>query len=178
MFKKWNKTINLVLIYRRDAINQTYNFMKPGSYTKIYIQIVMAVKYKERGLSKEFRDEVFRIMGGILNEKGHKPIIINGVNDHVHLFLGMNPKYALSDTVKEIKRRASIFINEKGYYQGKFYWQHGYGAFSYSQSHIQRVYDYIANQEQHHAKNSFKKEYIQYLKSFEVDYDEQFLFKF
>ena len=152
--------------------------MKPGSFTQIYIQLVICVKFKNTRLPKEVREEVFNILGNILNEYGHKPIKINGVEDHVHLFFGMNPKYALSDTVRELKRRSSTFINEKNFFRQKFSWQFGYGAFSYSQSHMQRVYDYVANQEQHHERKSFEKEYKKFLEEYEVEYDERYLFEF
>jgi len=152
--------------------------MKPGSFTQIYIQLVISVKYKDCGLNKSFRNTVFKIMGGILNEQGHKPILINGVEDHIHLFFGLNPKITLSDTVKKLKRRTSIFINNEEYHSKKFRWQYGYGAFSYSQTHIERVYNYIANQEAHRARKSFKKEYTEFLKKYEVDYQEKYLFDF
>jgi putative transposase len=152
--------------------------MKPGSFTQIYIQLVICVKFKNNRLSREVREEVFNILGNILNEYGHKPIKINGVEDHVHLFFGMNPKYALSDTVRELKRRSSTFINEKNFFRQKFSWQFGYGAFSYSQSHMQRVYDYVANQEQYHERKSFEKEYKKFLEEYEVEYDERYLFEF
>ena len=152
--------------------------MKPGSFTKIYIQLVISVKYKKYGLSRSFRPRVFKIMGGVLNVHGHHPILINGVDDHVHLFFGLNPKISLSDTVKEIKRRSTVFINNEGYHSGKFKWQNGYGAFSYSQSHIENVYNYILRQEEHHARKSFEKEYIKYLEKYDIEYNEKYLFKF
>ncbi|MEN8226082.1 MAG: IS200/IS605 family transposase [Bacteroidota bacterium] len=150
--------------------------IKPGSYSQIYIQLVISVRYKHCVLSREIRTEVFKVMGGILNEHGHKPILINGVDDHVHIFFGLNPDIALTGTVKELKRRTSLFINGKGYFQMKFRWQHGYGAFSYSQSHIQRVYKYIENQEEHHAKKTFREEYISFLRRYEIEYDGRYLF--
>jgi putative transposase len=150
--------------------------IKPGSYSQIYIQLVISVKHRQCGMKKDIRSEVFKIMGGILNGFGHKPIIINGVYDHVHIFFGFNPKVTLSDTVKELKRRTSLFINAQGYFQSKFSWQYGYGAFSYSKSHIDKVYNYIANQEAHHAVKSFKEEYFAFLRRYEIEYDENYLF--
>ena len=117
-------------------------------------------------------------MGGILNEYGHKPIIINGVEDHVHIFIGLNPNMTISDTVKELKRRTTVFINNEGFFKSRFRWQAGYGAFSYSKSHVSRVYDYIANQEQHHMKKSFKKEYISLLELYGIKFEKKYLFKF
>jgi REP element-mobilizing transposase RayT len=152
--------------------------MKPGSFTQIYVQLIIAVKNKSCGLENHFRQDVFKIMGGILNEMGHKPILINGMNDHVHIFLGMNPKISLSETVKELKRRTTVFINGQGYCNEKFQWQNGYGAFSYSRSHIDNVYRYIKNQENHHMKRSFEREYRLFLKKYEVEHDERFLFQF
>ncbi len=152
--------------------------MKPGSFTKIYIQLVISVKYKDCGLNKSFRNTVFKIMGGILNEQGHKPILINGVEYHFHLFFGLNPKITISVTVQELKRRTTIFINNEKYHSKKFRWQYGYGAFSYSQTHIERVYNYIANQEAHHARKSFEKEYNDFLRRYEIEYEEKYLFEF
>jgi putative transposase len=152
--------------------------MKPGVYTQLYIQLVFAVKYRDRLLKKEYRPEIFKYMSGIATNMKHKSIIINGVSDHVHVFLGLNPAVSISDTVYELKRSTSLFINEKKWFSRKFNWQEGYGAFSYSKSHIENVFNYIKNQEGHHRKQNFRDEYMAFLKKFEVEYDERFLFEF
>ncbi len=115
-------------------------------------------------------------MAGIIANKGQKPIIVNGVEDHVHLFIGLNPSMALSDLIREVKNNTTNFINSKGWIHGKFAWQEGYGAFSHSRSQVEDVYQYILNQEEHHRKHPFKEEYLDKLKKFEVEFDEQYLF--
>ncbi len=117
-------------------------------------------------------------MSGIVKAKGQKSIIINGVKDHVHLFIGLKPSMRLSDLVRDIKNNTTNFINDRRFVVGKFSWQEGYGAFSYSQSHIEKVYKYILNQEIQHQKKSFKLEYMELLEKFKIDYKEEFLFDF
>lgn len=152
--------------------------MSSGTFSQIYIQLVFVVKGRENLLKKTFREEVFKYMSGIVKAKGQKSIIINGVEDHVHLFIGLKPSIRLSDLVRDIKNNTTNFINEKRFVVGKFAWQEGYGAFSYSQSQIDNVYKYILNQETHHEKKSFKEEYLELLKRFEIDYQEEYLFEF
>jgi putative transposase len=152
--------------------------MKPGTYTQLYTQLVFAVKNRDVALNKFIRDRVFDYMGGIITNLGHKSIIINGTSNHVHLFLGMNPDKSVSDTVHDVKRSTSLFINQERLCMGKFSWQEGYGAFSYSRSQIDNVYKYILKQEQHHKKKTFREEYIQFLEKFDIEYDERYLFDF
>ncbi|GIV46193.1 MAG: hypothetical protein KatS3mg036_1011 [Ignavibacterium sp.] len=149
----------------------------PGTYSQIYIHIVFAVKGRENLLNKNLREEIFRYISGIIKQKGHKPIIVNGYFDHVHCFVGLKPSVAISDLVRDIKNNSSKFINEKKYFRGKFHWQEGYGVFSYSHSQIKKVYDYILRQEEHHRKKSFKEEYLELLNKFEIDYKPEFLFQ-
>lgn len=148
-----------------------------GTFTQIYIQYVFAVKGRENLLQKPWRDEVFKYISGIIKGKNQKPIIVNGVSDHVHVFVGLNPSMNISELVRDIKNNSSNFINDQKYINGKFSWQEGYGAFSYSYSQIQNVFQYIANQEEHHKKKSFREEYIDFLQKFEVEYDEKYLFE-
>lgn len=152
--------------------------MKPGTFTQLYIQLVFAVKNKDAVLHKNIRNRIFEYMSGIITEMKHKSIIVNGVSDHVHLFIGLNPNTSISDTARDVKRSSSLFINEHKLCSGHFVWQEGYGAFSYSRSQLDTVYKYILNQEKHHEKTNFKSEYIDFLKKFEIDYEERFLFDF
>lgn len=148
----------------------------PGTFSQIYIQVVFAVKGRQNLLDKKWRNEVFKYMAGIVTQKGQKPIIVNGVSDHVHIFIGLKPSIALSDLVRDIKNNSSKFINEQNWVKGKFSWQEGYGAFSYSHSHIENVYQYILNQEKHHQKITFRQEYFEFLDKFQVEYNEKYLF--
>ena len=121
-----------------------------GTYSQIYIQIIFAVAERENLLHSTWRDNVFKYISGIIKEKKQKPIIVNGVSDHVHAFIGLKPSMKISDLVRDIKNNSSNFINNHNLVPGKFYWQEGYGAFSYGRSQIDNVYKYILNQEHHH----------------------------
>jgi putative transposase len=152
--------------------------MKPGTFTQLYVQLEFAVKNRDAVLNKNIRYRVFEYMSGIITEMKHKSLIVNGVSNHVHIFIGLNPSKSISDTVHDIKRSSTLFINSEKLCTGRFAWQEGYGGFSYSRSQLDDVYKYIQNQEEHHRKKSFKEEYIQFLRKFEIDYDERFLFDF
>ena len=152
--------------------------MKPAAYTQMYVQLVFAVKNRDAVLHKSIRSRVFEYISGIISEMKHKSIIVNGVDNHVHIFIGWNPTISISETVHEIKRVSSLFINENKLCLGKFAWQEGYGAFTFSRSQIHDVYNYILNQEGHHKKVTFRDEYILFFKKFELEYDERFLFDF
>ncbi len=115
-------------------------------------------------------------MSGIIENKNQKSIIVNGVSDHVHVFVGLKTSIQISDWIRDVKNNSSKFINEQKFVKGKFHWQEGYGVFSYSHSQIGSVYRYIANQEQHHKKKTFKEEYLEFLKKFGIEYDERYLF--
>ncbi len=147
-----------------------------GTYSQIYIQVVFAVKGRENLIQKKWKDELNKYMTGIIKNKEQKPIIINGMPDHIHAFIGLRPSMRISDLVRDIKNNSSNFVNEKKWVKGKFCWQEGYGVFSYSHSHIETVYNYILNQEEHHRKKTFRDEYIDFLKKFNVEYDEKYLF--
>lgn len=149
----------------------------PGTFTQIYIHVIFAVKGRQNLLQKPWREEVFKYIAGIIKNKNQKPIIVNGVSDHVHLLLGLRPIMCLSDLIRDVKNNTTNFINEQKYIRSKFSWQEGYGAFSYSHSQLHNVYNYILNQEEHHRVKSFKEEYLNLLKEFEIEYEEKYLFE-
>jgi|SRR5664279_2038578 len=152
--------------------------MKPGTFTQIYVQLVFAVQNREAVLIRNIRPRVFEYMSGIITTMKHKSIIVNGTSNHVHILLGLNPSISVSDTVHDIKRSSSVFINNEKLCLGRFSWQEGYGGFSYSRSQIGEIYNYIDNQETHHRKKTFQQEYIDYLNENEMEFDKQFLFDF
>jgi REP element-mobilizing transposase RayT len=152
--------------------------MKPATYTQNYVHLVFAVKNRNAVLTKDIREKVFKYISGIVTTMKHKSINVNGVSDHVHILIGMHPDISISDTVYAIKRSSSLFINENRLCKRKFAWQEGFGSFTYSRSQIHRVYMYIENQEKHHERSTFKTEYIQFLKNYEIEYDDRFLFDF
>ena len=147
-----------------------------GTFSQIYIQYVFAVKNRENLLQKPWREEVFKYMSGIIKGKNQKSIIVNGVANHVHIFVGLRPAMSIADLARDIKNNSSNFINEQKFLPGKFSWQEGYGAFSYGHSQIEQVYQYILNQEAHHQEKTFKEEYYAFLEKFDVEYDEKYLF--
>ena len=148
-----------------------------NTYHQMYIQAVFAVKYRKAVLHKDWRKDVFAVIGNLINETGCKTIIVNGVEDHVHCFLGLKPTVSISELMKTVKAKSSKYINDNNFLLDRFEWQVGYGAFSYSQSHINRVYKYIENQEEHHRKKSFKEEYLKYLDEYKIPFEEQYVFE-
>jgi len=152
--------------------------MTPASYSQIYLQFVFATKYREALIQPPHQAEVFPFISGLVNSMGHRCYAVNGMPDHVHVFMSFNPKKSPSETIKEIKRASTNFINSKQWFPGKFQWQNGYGCFSYGKSQVDSVVKYIQNQKQHHLKRSFKEEYLAFLEKFEIEYDSQYLFDF
>ncbi len=149
----------------------------PNTYSQIYIQIVFAVKGRENLISKVHREELHKYITGIVQNRGQKMLSIFCMPDHVHLLVGIKPSIAISDLVRDIKAGSSNFINQQHWVKGKFNWQEGFGAFSYSKSQIDTVIKYILSQEEHHKKTTFREEYFDFLKKFEIDYDEKYLFE-
>ena len=148
-----------------------------NTYHQMYVQTVFAVKYRAAVLRKEWRNDLFAVMGNLINETGCKTIIVNGVEDHVHCFFSLKPSLTVSDVMKNVKAKSSKWLNETGLLHKHFEWQSGFGAFSYSKSHIDNVYKYIQNQEEHHRKQIFKEEYLQLLNEYEIDYDDRYVFQ-
>lgn len=148
-----------------------------NTYHQVYIQAVFAVKYREAVVDKSWRSEFLGVIGNLINETGCKTMIVNGVEDHVHCLLGLKPTVSISELMKSIKAKSSKYVNEQGFTDERFEWQEGYGVFSYSHSQVDSVYQYIANQEEHHKKQSFREEYLAFLDKFEVPYDERYIFE-
>ena len=148
-----------------------------NTYSKIYIQTVFCVKYRNAVIATSWRSELVKAISHLINETGCKTLIVNGVEDHIHCFFILKPSLSISDLMQSVKAKSSKWINEKGLTPERFEWQRGFGAFSYSKSQTDRVYHYIENQEQHHKKENFKEEYIKLLEVFEVDCDDRYLFE-
>jgi len=147
-----------------------------GTFTQIYIQIVFAVRGRENLIGNEWKRDLNKYIAGIIKGKGQKSIIVNGMPDHIHAFLGLKPAMKISDFARDIKNNSTNFINDKKLSLKRFSWQEGYGAFSYSHSQIENVYNYILNQEKHHKKKTFREEYLDFLRKFEIDFNEKYLF--
>ena len=148
-----------------------------NTYTQIYLQFVFAVQDRVSLIQSDWKDELYKYITGIVQNNKHKLIAINGMPNHLHVFVGYKPHQLIPDLLQDIKGSSSKWINSKKLVKGKFRWQEGYGAFSYSHSHIDNVVKYIMSQDEHHKKITFGEEYNELLKKFEVDYDEKYILK-
>ncbi len=149
----------------------------PNTYTKLYIQFVFVVKYRDNFIQKTWKDELYKYITGITQKNGHKVIAINGMPDHLHLFVRFNPNQSMSELMRDVKASSSKWINERNFAKRKFSWQEGFGAFSYHESLLGTVANYVANQEEHHRKRSFRQEYLDLLQEFDIDFNEAYIFK-
>ena len=148
-----------------------------NTYTQIYLQLVFLPLGRENILPHKHKEEIQKYTTGIIQNRKHKLLTINCMPDHVHIFIGYQPAQSLPELMRDIKAGTSGFINEEKWMPGRFQWQEGYGAFSYSRSQIDSVVKYINNQEDHHKKATFKDEYLRLLEKFDVQYDERYLFE-
>ena len=148
-----------------------------NTYHQIYLQTVFAVKYRNAVIDKSWKEQLFGVIGNLINETKCKTIIVNGIEDHVHCFLGLKPVVSVSDLMQTVKAKSSKYINDHKLTKERFEWQGGYGVFSYSQSAVESVFKYIQNQEAHHKKQTFKDEYLEFLKKFKVEFDEHYIFQ-
>ena len=148
-----------------------------NTYHQIYLQFVFAVKYRKAVISKTWSSKLYGVIGNLINEANCKTIIVNGVEDHVHCLIGLKPVVSVSELMKTVKAKSSKYINDHSLTDRRFEWQEGYGVFSYSQSQIDSVYKYIQNQETHHKKQTFKEEYLEFLKKFKIEFDEKYIFQ-
>ncbi len=147
-----------------------------NTYSQLYVQIVFAVKGRQNLISTKWKDEIYKYITGIITNQKQKLIVINGMPDHIHILVGIKPDISISDLVRDIKTNSSKFINEQKWINGKFEWQTGFGAFSYSHSQLTNVIKYIENQEEHHKTKTFKEEYIAFLKLFNIDFKNEYVF--
>ena len=148
-----------------------------NTYTQLYVQIIFSPLGRQNLIRNKIKNDIYKYIVGIIKRKNQKPMIINGMPDHVHILIGFSPDIAISDLVRDIKSNSSNFINENKLIPGKFSWQKGFGAFTYSKSQVPRVVRYIENQEEHHRMKTFKEEYLELLEKFEVDYKKHYLFE-
>ena len=148
----------------------------PANYSQIYIQVIFAVQNRASLILPTWEEELYKYITGIVTHKEQKMLAINGMPDHIHFLIGMKPSCCLSDLVREVKKSSNQFINEKRFVKSNFNWQSGFGSFSYSHSALDKVILYINHQKEHHRKLTFREEYIGFLKKFQVDYKDEYLF--
>jgi putative transposase len=148
----------------------------PNTYTQIHIQAVFTVQNRTCLITKQWKEDLYRYITGIIQSRGHKLIAIGGMPDHIHILFGMRLNEALSDLMQAVKGDSSKWINENRLTVGRFSWQEGYGAFSYGRSQLPSVVKYVLNQEAHHRSKTFIEEYHELLRKFEVVYEERYTF--
>ncbi|MES2646326.1 MAG: IS200/IS605 family transposase [Bacteroidota bacterium] len=149
----------------------------PNTYTQFHIQFVFAVKYRAALISSDWKDRLHQYITGIFQANDHKMLQINSMPDHIHIFIGMRPHQAMSSLIQNVKTESSKWIKSQNVCDRPFAWQQGFGAFSYAKSQVPTVIRYIQNQEVHHRKETFLDEYRKYLKAFEVEWDERYIFR-
>jgi len=148
-----------------------------NTYTQLYFHTVFAVKGRSNLISEKWKASLYKYITGIVSNKGQKLMKINGVQNHLHILLGTQANCKLSDLMKDIKANSSKWINENKLVLGKFEWQRGFGAFSISQADVNRVINYIKNQEERHKVKSFKEEYLELLNANEIEFDDKYTFE-
>ena len=146
------------------------------TYTQLYIHIVFAVKGRQYLIPKQHKEALHQYITRIITNKKQTMIRINSMPDHIHILIGMTPDIALSALVRDIKAHSSRFINQKQWVVGRFEWQAGFAAFSYSRSQLDGVVRYIKNQEKHHSRQTFREEYLTLLKRFDIPYNPKYVF--
>ena len=147
-------------------------------FSQLYIQTVFAVKNRKALIRPEWEEELYKYTTGIVQTRGHKMLAIGSMPDHVHIFIGLKPVESISDLVREIKNATNDFIKEQQFSPFKFDWQAGYGAFSYSRSHMDAVCRYILSQKEHHKKRTFEEEFLKMLQDFGVEIGKKKMFDF
>ena len=149
----------------------------PNTYTQIYIHLIFVVKNRQSLITSKFETELYKYITVIIRNEGHKLLAINGMPDHIHLLVNMKLFESISKLAQTIKASSTRWINFESKLKGKFNWQSGFAAFSYSKSQIDNVIKYIIIQKEHHRAKPFKEEYLNLLNKFEIDYNERYLFK-
>ena len=147
-----------------------------NTYTQLYAQIIFSPNGRQNLIRDRIKTDIYKYITGIVKNLNQKLMIINGMPDHIHLFVGFHPDITISELVGVIKSNTSNFINDQKLVAGKFSWQRGFGAFTYSKSQVPKVISYIQNQENHHRKKTFREEYLEILDKFDVEYKSEYLF--
>ena len=148
-----------------------------NTFCKIYVQIVFSTRNRENLISNDFREELYKYIAGTIIHRKSKPLAIGGTSNHIHIFCSLNPDIQLSYFVRDIKAASSKHINDSRLSNLKFEWQKGYAAFSYSESHIDKVCKYVLNQQEHHKTKTFEDEYLSFIKAYKIDYNDSYVFQ-
>lgn len=147
-----------------------------NTYTELHVQLVFAVKFRQALILPEWEVELHKYITGIVQNRGHQVLAINGMPDHMHVLLGWRPDQSISSLMMDVKGCSSSWINDQKMTKVKFRWQEGYGAFSYTRKELPRVKNYVLNQKEHHRKTTFVHEYRELLIEHGVKFDEKYIF--
>ena len=148
-----------------------------NTYTQLHIQLVFAVKFRRALIDRAWSDDLHAYFTGIVQNNQHKMLQINSMPDHIHALIGIRPHQSISSLVQNVKAETSKWITNRGFCTNKFAWQEGFGAFSYSKKDVANIVRYIKNQQEHHRRSSFLQEYKSLLVEFDIDYNEQYIFR-
>lgn len=148
----------------------------PNTFTQLHIQFVFAVKYRAALIQPAWQIKLHQYITGIVQHNQHKMLQVNSMPDHIHILIGLRPVQAVSALVQNIKTETSKWIKDNNFCTAPFAWQEGYGAFSYSKSHVPAVIQYIQSQQERHSKQTFLDEYRKLLQAFEIPYEEKYIF--
>lgn len=170
--------------YVKRTVGSVHNFVDEklqhimaNTYHQIYLQTVFAVKYRRAMIKKEWQAKLFSVIGNLINESNCKTIIVNGVEDHVHCFFSLRPAISVSELMKSVKAKSAKYVNDNKLTKQRFEWQKGFGVFSYSQSSIHAVYNYILHQQSHHKRQNFMDEYVELPETYRIEYDKKYIFQ-
>jgi REP element-mobilizing transposase RayT len=147
----------------------------PQSLARLHIHLVFSTKNRERLLHGAVRDSLHAYMAAVLRNNGCPSVLINSVEDHVHILFELSRTVSVSQAVEEVKKTSSKWIKTQGANFGGFAWEAGYGAFAVSESNVEAVRKYIATQQEHNRKKSFQEEYRIFLKRHGVAFDERYV---
>lgn len=149
-----------------------------NTYSQMYAQIVFATKGRQHQISSDFEENLYRYITGIVSAHHQKLIAVNGMPDHLHIFIGFKPSVRISELVGEIKTGSTHYLKREGFVPSTFSWQDGYGCFTYAHAQLDIVAKYVMNQKAHHQKVPFREEYLLLLETAGIDYDGRYVFEF
>ena len=147
----------------------------PQSLARLHIHLVLSTKNREPLITDPVRDSLHAYMATVLQNLGCAPVLINSVEDHAHLLFDLSRTVSISQAAEDVKKASSKWIKTQGPEFAAFAWQSGYGAFAVSESNVEAVREYIANQREHHRKKSFQEEYRQFLERHRIAFDERYV---
>jgi len=143
------------------------------AFTKNHLHIIFSTKERRKSITKQVQPELWSYMAGICKNQKMVPVAINGIEDHVHLLFHLPSTLTLSKAISLLKANSSKWMNENG---RNFSWQEGYGAFSVSESNLEKVAQYIRNQKSHHKRMTFEDEFLGLLKKHKIEFDPKYVF--